>query len=657
MTDAFDATVFPDLSGATCEPQTLEFFQLQSFPPEADEKKALPLLKLARFGNTTSPKGSLRHDTNVTALTGCELDYDSGQVSMDEAAEWFDQAGIEAFLYTSPSNTVDDPHWRVLLPFKDDFTGTVEEMRKYRINAVERAEEVLGFKVANESRTLSQAFFYGKVTGTHYNTYKANGKRIDVKYNLRVSSSTPLNGDGSDLVSTPPFQTVDVEAIGDKIASGETLHDSLLRLSASYAARGMAAIDIVAALRSRLEDSTERGTDRWQERYDSIPRLVESAVQKFQTEEAPAVAEVESSGLKEVEQAAPVKLEQPEKNIAPRFNLIRANDIDLTPPDWLVEKYIEREAIIFLYGDTEAFKTFICIDLACAIAGGHYWGAECKVKQGPVVYVCGEGAKGIRRRLAAWELHHKKPIPDNLFVSSCSTDLADPTAISVLTGELEALPGPPAAIMVDTFARNYSGSENENTDIAAFYNAVEASLVKPFSSTVLVTHHPGKNVSLGPRGGASIKQNSDAMFKVTRTDSGDQMFTTLHSEKMKDAERPVDVMFEAMEYPLGFKDSFGNESTSLALDYVSTVERQVIAVADKKDAAKEAEERRKELLQQIIEDPTLIQVDYAARTGLSTATTSRHMKKLRADKHLKGRAGRLEVTAKGKEWCRCRSAF
>ena len=53
----------------------------------AGEKKRLPWLKLAKFGNKRSPKGSLRHDANVTALSGVEGDIDNGDFTLDEAVE------------------------------------------------------------------------------------------------------------------------------------------------------------------------------------------------------------------------------------------------------------------------------------------------------------------------------------------------------------------------------------------------------------------------------------------------------------------------------------------------------------------------------------------------------------------------------------------
>ena len=39
-------------------------------------KDRLPWLKLARFGDAKTDKGSLRHDANVRAITGIEADYE-----------------------------------------------------------------------------------------------------------------------------------------------------------------------------------------------------------------------------------------------------------------------------------------------------------------------------------------------------------------------------------------------------------------------------------------------------------------------------------------------------------------------------------------------------------------------------------------------------
>jgi hypothetical protein len=334
-----------------------------------------------------------------------------------------------------------------------------------------------------------------------------------------------------------------------------------------------------------------------------------------------------------------------------------ADEIEIRPPEWLIHRYFERHGITFLYGDTEAFKTFICLDIACAVATGEDWIPGCPVEQGLVLYICGEGKNGIARRLAAWSKQNSRQVPHNLLISDMSTDLGDTKAVAALTVAIDAIPVKPSLIIVDTFARNYSGAENENVDIGKFYAMVEANLVKPYDCSVIVTHHPGKDVSKGARGGASLKQNSDAMYMVKREDSGDQMFTVMKAEKMKDAERPKDVMFEAIKVQLDLVDSFGGESSSLAMDFVNDAGRYLIDEANSKDAAGQAEQERKHLLRLIVEDGSLVQKDYAARLQSCTKTVSRYIVKLRKDRFLSGSTGKLKVSVKGRVWCNAAENF
>ena len=83
---------------------------------DAAQKAALPWLKLARFGDLRSAKGSLRHDANVQAITGIEADYDGGAMPFAEAEEILLKANVLTILHTSPSHTENSPRWRLLCP-------------------------------------------------------------------------------------------------------------------------------------------------------------------------------------------------------------------------------------------------------------------------------------------------------------------------------------------------------------------------------------------------------------------------------------------------------------------------------------------------------------------------------------------------------------
>jgi Family of unknown function (DUF5906)/Bifunctional DNA primase/polymerase, N-terminal len=66
----------------------------------------------------------------------------------------------------------------------------------------------------------------------------------------------------------------------DNIREGRELHDSLRDLAAKLATSGTAAGAVVNQLRALMESSSAPHDARWKERYDEIPRLVDSA-EKF----------------------------------------------------------------------------------------------------------------------------------------------------------------------------------------------------------------------------------------------------------------------------------------------------------------------------------------------------------------------------------------
>src|SRR5690606_20343416 len=128
---------------------------------------------LAVYGNVKSPKGVLRHDANVTTVTGVEVDYDGEQVPMDDAASRIAAAGIEALFYSSPSSRPEAPRWRALFP------TAVEYPPEYRASLTETVHSILGGILAPESFTLSQAFYIGAVDGVPYHARHVPGQPLD----------------------------------------------------------------------------------------------------------------------------------------------------------------------------------------------------------------------------------------------------------------------------------------------------------------------------------------------------------------------------------------------------------------------------------------------------------------------------------------------
>lgn len=167
---------FDTLHAQACKVIDLPWGDLARYltaPPEYATKQDCPLLKLATFGDVPSPKGSLRHDANVTAIYGVEGDHDAETMSPEDAARRLQAAGVAAVVYTSASNAPGKPRWRALVPTSQAYAAAAHRELVGRLNAI------LGGALSGESFTLSQSYYFGRVRGAPYVCYASSGACID----------------------------------------------------------------------------------------------------------------------------------------------------------------------------------------------------------------------------------------------------------------------------------------------------------------------------------------------------------------------------------------------------------------------------------------------------------------------------------------------
>lgn len=131
---------------------------------------------------------------------------------------------------------------------------------------------------------------------------------------------------------------------------------------------------------------------------------------------------------------------------------------------WLIVDVLPLLSLISFFGPSQTYKSFLAIDMACHIAAGKdYWGKN--VKQGTVVYICGEGFEGVVNRIAAWKKRHGIK-PGDYFpieVRRRGTDLALIDQIAILKYELKQIiekHGNIQLVIYDTLRKNFSGREN-----------------------------------------------------------------------------------------------------------------------------------------------------------------------------------------------------
>ena len=248
---------------------------------------------------------------------------------------------------------------------------------------------------------------------------------------------------------------------------------------------------------------------------------------------------------------------------APPFRFVAACDMPIKPVAWLVDSYIEEDALTVMYGPPGKGKSFVALDLSCCIASGlPFHGHE--VRAGVAIYVAGEGHNGIARRLHAWAQHNQTTVPELMFISEAPTDLSSASnavhvaeavqQIADSTGEA------PVLIVIDTMARNFGGDENSATDVGQFIRNVDA-LRRHWKATVLIVHHSGKDGDRGARGSSALKGAADAEYEVSRSE--EDKLVRLIPRKMKDADEPTSLAFELIGVMV--RDNDGNLVSGAAL--------------------------------------------------------------------------------------------
>lgn len=153
------------------------FCKLIKQAPAHSSKTSQPLIKLGAFKND-----SRAGDSPLQAITGIELDYDSGLITPEKAAAILNNAGVQSIICSTYTSTSAHPKWRVFLPLSKPYKA------KYRAALVHSMDEVLGFIAASESYRDKQLMFFGHNPEQPYTVIETNGKPLDTLSTIRQSA-------------------------------------------------------------------------------------------------------------------------------------------------------------------------------------------------------------------------------------------------------------------------------------------------------------------------------------------------------------------------------------------------------------------------------------------------------------------------------------
>lgn len=190
---------------------------------------------------------------------------------------------------------------------------------------------------------------------------------------------------------------------------------------------------------------------------------------------------------------------------------------------WLVRDVFHGGEVITLWGESQAGKTVLLLNLVAAIARGLSW-ADHPVIQTNVVYVAQEAQIGVRQRVLA--LEHDLgtgPLEGVHYVfEPCNIAIEEDVNALALTALLRKA----KFIVIDTLSASMAGKADENSNSAmAGVIANVQHLAQMTGAAVLLVHHTGNDPSRGARGAYALHANPDVSIEVGRR--GDEHFWRL----------------------------------------------------------------------------------------------------------------------------------
>jgi len=523
----------------------------------APSKAELPWLKLATFGDVRTQRGSLRHDDNITAVTGIEADYDGEAITVDRARQILSNAGIAAIIYTSPSHTEDTPRWRVLCPLAHPIPSHA------RAGMVARLNGLFVGALASESFTASQAYYYGSVrSNPSHEVVAIEGRALDEAPELdeqavgrpvpeRQAQAAPAprpvavtSGDGT------PYALAALARECAAIRGAGQGHKWAAINRAAYAIGGLvtagelhegpaiaALRDAVYAIRAQCEDfqhalrTLETGFADGKaapRQIPEAPRLIRRVVEEYAPTrpEPPPIDAPPDHWAAEPEPDVGLEPERVAPDIKPTgLPLIYFQDVKpaLKAEDF-VEGLLIKAAMSVTYGPSNCGKTFFMADMALHVAMGLEWRGR-EVEQAGVIYCAMEGAHGIQNRVAAFALTCGMAGQEIPFaIIPVALNLLDPEAdtsrlIEAIKEAGARMAIPVGLVIMDTLSRGMAGgNENSPEDMGALV-ANSDRIRQATGAHVAWIHHSGKDQAQGARGHSLLRAATDTEIEISRADN------------------------------------------------------------------------------------------------------------------------------------------
>ena len=558
-------------------------------PPEVDDKAAEGWYACAEF------RPAYRDHEYLLGRTALTLDYD--HIQRDDVARITAALEPYAFIaYTTYSHTQAKPRLRVIIPF--DRLATAEEFQAVS----RRVASWAGIELASrESHAPAQMMYLpARPTGGKFKALVGESDaplvvdEILATYdNWHDRLSWPRRAEHDDISKDeiPPPPDTKPGVVGD-FCRAFRIPDAIARFDLPYTpvsdgrwtythgSRPEGAVEYDAGLKLHSHHDTDPARGQHNafdlvrlHRFGSLdaslpPDTAVTDLPSYQAMCQLAIAQPEvrqqvaNAEFEEITPTpAPGKLPMPTTlDGIERFRVISATEFAHGRPlEWLIADILPKAELAVLYGESGSGKSFLTLDLCCAITRGIEWRGR-KAHQGSVVYVAAEGAGGFRARLRAYAQSHGVGLDMLPAVVSDSPNFLMAEEIAAAAKQIQNW-GKPSLIVIDTLsASSPGGNENSGEDMGLVISHCKF-LHRVTGALVLLIHHSGKDAAKGARGWSGLKAAADAEFEVSRM--GD--LRTVRVSKMKDGEDGTAYCFKLKTVTIGLTED--GEETSCVIEH------------------------------------------------------------------------------------------
>lgn len=509
-------SIFADVKAQRIEPNHLSLRQLQDRlnSTTARDKAALPLVKLATFGDAKTDKGSLRHDANLLRVSGVEGDYDAGAVSPQDAAERLRQAGIAALIYTTPSHTAEAPRWRVLAPLSRPVAPAERETLCARLNGA------LGGILAAESFTPSQSYYFGGLAERPPESVLVEGQPLDRVSGVASIGPQPKpvkpTTDLSDLFREPADRAEVRRALA--LITDSDDRDQWLKIGMALHAE-FAGSDEGFDLWSHWSRQSLKFDERDQgQKWKSFRRSGVGIGTLFEIAKAYGW-ERQSAGFCDDDFDDMPALPEPEKPKPSTLTFLTPDDCESAPSrGYLIKGLFAPGDVACIFGAPGAGKSLIAPFLGYMVAQGQE-AFQMRTKAGGVFYVAAEDSHGMRGRVKALKQAHGSAQAFRLVEGVSQLLTANPKDRAPdLLALVEAVKAErPALIFIDTLAMAFPGLEENSAEAMGRVVAISRLLTR-WGAAVVLIHHDTKSEGGTPRGHSILNGALDVALHVKRDD-------------------------------------------------------------------------------------------------------------------------------------------